>query len=120
MFKTELALKPVDGNKWELLSDLVWDDGSISITVPKGFKTDLASIPRLLTPLFPVHGLQTRAAVIHDWLYVHGGHLAEGNFTKSQADKLFRDIMEHLGVGYIKRNLMYAAVVVGGRGAFKE
>lgn len=118
MFKTELKIKPVDGDMWELLEDFVWVGEEFSITVPKGFKTDLASIPRIAMSIIPVHGKQTRAAVIHDWLYVMGGKVSEGTFTKKQADELFRDIMEEQGVGKIKRNIMFAAVRVGGRGSF--
>lgn len=41
----------------------------IHITVPMGFVTDLASIPRGLWNLFPPHGRYDYAAVVHDYLY---------------------------------------------------
>lgn len=40
------------------------------IIVPKGFKTDLASIPRLLWVAFPKNGKYQKAAILHDYLCV--------------------------------------------------
>lgn len=115
MFIGELVIKPVQGKKWELVESLhfVLAEGVV-IDVPKGFITDLASIPRLLTPLFPIHGLQTRAAVIHDWLYANQGDVASGPYTRKQCDEIFLIGMKQLGVGWFKRTMMYNAVRVGG------
>jgi len=38
------------------------------ITVPAGYRTDFASIPRLVWPLLPPVGRGGKAAIIHDWL----------------------------------------------------
>jgi hypothetical protein len=38
------------------------------LTVPAGFQTDLASVPRLFWALLPPQGAYERAAVLHDWL----------------------------------------------------
>lgn len=56
-------------HKWELLEDLVWvgELGNL-IVVPKGFRTDFASTPRILQNLFPPTGAWTKAAVVHDFL----------------------------------------------------
>lgn len=42
-----------------------------AITIPKGFRTDLATIPWFAQPLvgFMRIGRFDRAAVVHDWLY---------------------------------------------------
>ena len=114
-FIGELVIKPVQGKKWELVQSLhfVIDSDTI-IDVPKGFVTDLASIPRLLTPLFPIHGLQTRAAVVHDWLYANQGDVDSGPYTRKQCDEIFLIGMEQLGVGWLKRTMMYNAVRAGG------
>lgn len=45
-------------------------DGSIVI-IPKGFKTDLSSVPRWLWALKPPFGNFLLAALIHDYLYVN-------------------------------------------------
>lgn len=115
MFISDLVIKPVQGEKWELVQSLhfILDSDTI-IDVPKGFVTDLASIPRIFTPLFPVHGLQTRAAVVHDYLYAERGEVDDGPFTRKQCDEIFLLGMEALGVGYLKRMAMYWAVRAGG------
>ncbi len=108
-FLNELKIKPVKGDQWELLCSMSYvGAGGRVITVPAGFQMDLASIPRVFRPLFPVHGKHTRAAVVHDWLY------AEKIGKRKEADQLFLSIMKELGVGWIKRRMMYAAVRAGG------
>jgi len=44
------------------------------VTVPAGFVTDLASVPRLLWAIVPRDGLYNGAAVVHDFLYQHRGN----------------------------------------------
>ena len=78
------------------------------ITVPAGFETDFASIPRGLWNILPKHGRQDKAAVLHDYLYVHNG------VTRAEADALFREAMEAEGVGRVARNAMYLGVRIGG------
>ena len=115
MFIGELVIKPVQGKKWELVESLHFRiDEDTFIDIPKGFITDLASIPRVLTPFFPVHGLHTRAAVMHDWLYANKGDVASGPYTRKQADELFLIGMRALGVGQFKSWMMYKAVRLGG------
>ena len=70
-WESDLLLKPnEDGKTWTLRQELIYEtDIGYKITVPAGFVTDLASIPRPLWVLWPPFGKYTRAAVIHDWLY---------------------------------------------------
>lgn len=108
-FMTPLNLQDIDGKHFELLSPLVYSSATGRIfTVPAGFVTDFASIPRGLWNLLPVHGRQDKAAVLHDFLYAHNG------VTRAEADALFREAMEAEGVGKVARNLMYAGVRAGG------
>ena len=44
--------------------------GSVWVRVPKGFTTDLASIPRAFTWLIPKLGRHLVPAVVHDYCYV--------------------------------------------------
>ena len=116
MFMTELVIKPVNGNEWELTENLIYSDDYKDdvIVVPKGFQMGLASIPRLLTWLFPVHGKHTRAAVVHDWLYANKGKLLYVTYTRKEADFVFKTAMKELGVNWFKRNMMYTAVRTSG------
>lgn len=115
-FYSELIIKPVHDDEWELVEplDYLHEPSGRYIIAPAGFQMDLASIPRVVRPLIPVHGLYTRAAVIHDWLYANKGDVPAGNFSRAEADRVFLDAMGELGVGWFKRRAMYAAVRTGG------
>lgn len=101
----------------------LWKREYIEIHVGAGFVTDLASIPRFARIIIPKLGKYNKAAVIHDALYM--GALAVpynvqyGGFTRKQADLCFRDAMEDLGVAKWKRWVMWAAVRVAGRFAWR-
>lgn len=57
----------------ELLEDwTVPFPAGLLITVPKGFITDGASIPRLLWPLLSPFGPLLEGAILHDFAYQHG------------------------------------------------
>ncbi len=107
-FSGALDLRAYKPGEWVLLEPFRYHarDGR-EFTVPRWFITDLASIPWLVDPLFD--GLDHRAAgVTHDWLY------CSQQVSRAEADELFREMLETLGVGVIKRNLMYSGLRVGG------
>lgn len=98
-----------DGAHFMLLSPLVYTSrtGRI-ITVPAGFVTDFASIPRLLWWRYPRSGPWNRAAVVHDYLYVENG------MERVEADSIFKEALEVCGVGWRTRQEFWAAVRIGG------
>lgn len=73
-----------------------WQDAgkTYRIRVPKGFITDIASIPRWvwsfsgLTP----DGLYRNAALIHDWLYMWQGKLPGSSFQQQETDGTWLDV----------------------------
>lgn len=87
-------------------------DSGIVIRVPKGFKTDLASIPRIVWPILPPHGYYGKAAVIHDYCYVHAIE------SKRWADDVFLEAMGILGIPRWKQIVMYWSVRLFGRGNY--
>lgn len=101
---------------WVLESPLIVHYEGGTITVPKGFETDLASIPRPFWAIYPPMGKYTEAAVVHDYLYRYGNStiLYGKRATRASADRLFRDLMKSEGVGFFTRNLFYYAIRVGG------
>lgn len=111
---------------WRVLQPLVWEVGAIgsgvTITVPAGTLTDLASIPRPLWAALPPDGPWTKAAVLHDALYKSHGDLQRlGHqlaFTRAEADKILDDAMAAVGVGRLARWAIYAGVRVGGAGSW--
>lgn len=110
-FLTPLHLEDIDGAHWTLLTPLIYRSAAKQLyVVPAGFTTDLASIPRGLWNLIPKTGKHDRAGVLHDWLCLHPGTL-----TQAQVDGLFREALEACGVGWLTRQIMWAAVRIRGR-----
>ena len=84
------------------------------VTVPAGFVTDFASVPRLFWSLFRPDGRYAYAAVIHDYLYW------TQTTSKTIADNIFRFGMEELGVGALTITALYEAVDLAGTAAWNE
>lgn len=126
---------------WLLTANLTWTGtfrgGTGCLVVEASddapFKTDLASVPRWMTWLFPPYGNYTKAAVLHDYLCQNVGqtHIVclpgsplggPGRATpagehrplpvgdRSDADEVFREAMRELGVPGPRRWLMWSAV----------
>ena len=85
------------------------------ITVHKGFITDGASIPQIFWNIMPPFGQYFGAAIIHDWLYSQNNH----QFSRQQADDIFKEAMFNIGVGWVKRETIYRAVRLFGGRSFK-
>ena len=86
------------------------------VTVPRGFETDFASIPRaawnILDPEDPIIAWPS---VIHDYLYSCQGTLPDGfTYNRETADAVLREAMEFCGASSVTRNAVYQAVRVGG------
>ena len=83
------------------------------VSVPKGFKSDGASVPRALWSIYPPFGKYLEAAVVHDWFCVLG-HRGESPIDYKMAAKVFDEAMEVCSVGKFRRFKMYWAVRMGG------
>lgn len=113
-FTTPLRFEMVSGRLFELTEPFEYHVGEFPseqvITVPKGFVTDLASVPRAFWPVFPPHGEYAKAAVVHDYLYRFP------STSREFADSVFDEAMGVLGVASWKRWLITTAVrLFGGR-----
>lgn len=97
-----LFLNKLTGTReWVVTRDFTFYVDGTKYTVPKGFKTNLASTPRVLWPLFPPSGIYTEASVAHDWLY----HTEVIPFNK--ADKVYQEICELCGTSKVRSKSMY-------------
>ena len=93
-------------NNVEFQSDRFGD-----IEIPAGTLSDGASVPRMFWAIFsPFDGDYFDSAILHDMLYRD----RTTKLTRAQVDLLFLEAMESLGVGWIKRTLVYRAVRLGG------
>jgi len=89
------------------------------ITVPKDFIFDGESIPFWLQWLAPPFGDSKRGACVHDWLYRNAGYLDEHGtlcpVRRSQADAVYRELIEAKGLPRWRANIRWAALrLVGG------
>ena len=108
----DLILRWVASDLWTVYEDFaVFIDGN-PIYVPKGFSTDLASIPKFLWPILSPMGPYTPAAVLHDYLY------ATQPCPKEKADEMFRDAMLCLNVDTAIAEKIYKAVKDYGHSAW--
>jgi hypothetical protein len=115
MFKSDLYVRTLTEDLWCVVKPLIWVSRGETITVPKGFITDLASIPRIFRnlPLLDVDGLSRRPAALHDWLYA-----GERWRTKPFADATLREALTCEGVSKIGAQIYYLAVHWFGRGGW--
>lgn len=120
---------PLKGNKYILYKDFLYhfscEQGVHFLSVDKGFKTDMASIPRILWWLVSPFDLG-HAPIIHDWLYRYGGKIEGGSYhilfhngkwvegeliwSRKKVDKLFYYMMKEGGVGRLKRKSAHLIV----------
>lgn len=120
-FDSELSIQAAGATTWRLLAPLIWTGTrGETFTVPVGFETDFATVPRFLHWLWLPYGPYTRAAVLHDWLLHvlavglrdragHADHPAPP-VTSRDVDGIFRRAMEDLGVPWAKRWVGWTAV----------
>jgi len=99
-------------NPFVLSEEVHYRGPLIEVTIPKGFRHDGASIPRLLWSLMPRVGRWSRAALVHDYLY------ANAIGTKKIADAVFHDILKFDKVSAITSWTMWKAVSWFGRGGY--
>jgi hypothetical protein len=110
-FRDDLVLKVVRGG-WEVVEDFTYHSEMLNkdITVPEGYFTDLASVPRLVRFIVPVANAKNRrASVVHDYLCTHGIELGIVPDQKT-SDKVFREALGADGLGRFKSGALYYPV----------
>src|SRR5690349_14174251 len=116
-FKSPLVMRDENdqGRHFVLTDNLIYQSDKLGpITVPAGFQTDLASIPRGLWNILPPIGGYDKAAVVHDYLYakapvlvVDGDFMLPRQISRGDADSALKEAMEVLGVGRFTRWAIY-------------
>jgi hypothetical protein len=120
MFKTDLELIEIKDRPdfWHFGAPLVWEDEfNGEIVVPKGFITDMASIPHAIDwlPNLDRDGISRRPAALHDWLY--GGDRTRG---KIAADIILRAALIAEGMGNIGAFEYWYAVHAFGQSSWDD
>jgi hypothetical protein len=101
-----------DTNMKRLLEDVIYEDRYGNIyTVPAGYETDYASIPRALSWIYPKDGPYRKAAIVHDWLITD--LLPTGQIKSNRIDATFREAMNDVGIPKIRQWMMWCGVRLG-------
>lgn len=110
-------LSPNRNGTWTLMADwCVWIDVWIDerkYTIPQGFVTDGASIPRFLWRIcgHPMEAPRLHLAIIHDWFYSGGCP----GVTRRFADAVFRDGQVCVGIRKTHAYVEWLALRLCGR-----
>lgn len=104
---------------WALLKPIGWvpDDPASKlqpVSVPSGFVTDFASIPRAFYSLLRPDGEYTYPAIVHDYLYWTQLR------TRSESDDVFRLMMQEFKIGSGTVRIIYNAVRKFGQSAWDK
>ncbi|WP_316574044.1 DUF1353 domain-containing protein [Nocardia canadensis] len=103
------VVEELDAKFWRLIEPLTYQGATQTFTVPAGFRTDFASVPRSLVWLIPRYGAYTRAAILHDYL------CRTETVSRADADGIFRRCLHEFAVSTPRRWMMWAAVRLGSR-----
>lgn len=118
-FLTNLIVNQITDSVFELAAGLVYECDLLkcTITVPTGFQSDGASVPRIPV-VYEIFGNRAHhEAVLHDYLYRSDAVPAA---TYSQANNVFLEAMKERGKPFFVRWAMYLGVVSGGWTAFHK
>ena len=110
VFPEKPLVRPLKGTDYVLAEDYYFPatvgEWNVVVHVMPGFRTDGASIPRLLWPIFgsPYDPDIFPEAIAHDAMY--RGRIV----PRKDADATFRDMMEKNGIGRWKRRRIWLGV----------
>ena len=123
-----LALLPA-GSKYpfEVMADFVYcwpghgDWPALDIVVPRGYLTDLLSVPRPLWPVLPPHGAGAWGGLPHDLLYGIRFTLPgqDEDDARAMADRILLDAARDSGASTFRARTLYAGDRIGGWPAWK-
>ncbi len=132
-FFTDFDLRDVlDGQHFDLISALIFfskeRDGFI--VMPKGSRTDLASVPQIVQSVVPKTGKWNRAAGLHDLGYRYNGAIPvfnigqplrnAGLIERLDVDNLLLEAMIADGVDPVHCKIIYEGVRMGGWDSWKD
>ena len=112
-FLTKLQVEQVEDTNesgrgsWRVISPLVYNSDKFGvITVPVGFVTDFASVPRIPMVFDWLGDRGNLAATIHDWLYTNPHPVS----SREDADEILQEALIAQGVGETEAEAMFIGV----------
>lgn len=115
-FLDPLCLTEIDDKIFQICDHPLRYQSDIAglLTVPVGFKTDFASVPRIGIIYAMLGDTAHQPAVVHDWLYY------AGITTRKTADDVFLEAMIASGISAWRRWPIYWGVRAGGWYAWND
>lgn len=108
-FLDKLIVEEIDDSTWKVHEPFRYQsDLAGLISVPAGFKTDFASVPRIGLIYSLLGDTAHEPAVIHDWGYYCGV------LPRKVCDKVILEAMGVIGMPWYRRWPIYAGVRAGG------
>jgi hypothetical protein len=106
LFPDRPCLVPTYNYRWLLCNELRVSVDGIPITIPKGFVTDLASIPKILWSFdSPFKYSTILPAILHDFLYTH-----PGKHSRFEIDAMFYSALIANGASKLLSKTYFMAV----------
>ena len=90
----------------------------VAFTIPAGFKSDGASVPRFFWRVVfpPGDNRALRAAFAHDYIY----RMHPEGWSKAEADQMFYDLLIKGGIPWYRAKAAYLGVKLFGSGAWRK
>lgn len=115
-----VASAVLDGDHWRVLQTFHFflgqsDDKEGWVSVPAGYLTDGASVPRLFWSLIPPWGKYGQAAIVHDIVCEYLSITKDGkplSVTRAQCDDILLQAMKVLEVPWLTRHAIHKAVML--------
>lgn len=121
---TGLVIPPIRAEThrrcWTLEQEWSYEEPAWRLTIPRGWRTDLASVPPPLDLSFNGFAFGITGPLLHDFLYEHGGRPPPGScvpqrrFSRREADALLLRLMREERVPAWKRIPAYTVARLGG------
>ncbi|APB98500.1 DUF1353 domain-containing protein [Polynucleobacter asymbioticus] len=101
---------------WKVLNPLVYQSDLLgtTLTVPAGFVTDFASVPRIPIAFWFFGDRANQAATLHDWLYTTDSKLTHPVRDRETADAILKEASLAQGVPTWVAYALWAGVRIGG------
>ena len=114
---TILCTAKIGPKLWILLKPMNYDTPLGNFTVPAGYLTDHASVPRAFTSVVPpVQSCVAEASILHDWFY----NTDSEDVPREFADECIKELTKARGGSALLGNVTWAAVRAGGGGLYNK
>lgn len=108
---TSLSTTKIGKKLWILNEPMLYETPEGMFTVPAGYLTDHASVPRMFTSVVPpVQSCIAESSILHDWFY----NTDSEDVPRPFADLCLKELALSLGGSKVVANAAYAAVRMGG------